>query len=95
MSTINELWAPQYIKKIDPSGAYDQKLLNKMAEEIGADSLIYNTIDGVVRSIGIERKDLCLACLDQNYPTKTGKKLFERSCVACNERGCGKKRTYE
>ena len=94
MSTVSELWAPKNIKKIDSEGNYDPKLLEKMAKEIGADSLIYNTIDGVVRSIGIERKDLCMACLDNNYPTEQGRKLFKKACTGAKNGTCAK-RTYE
>ncbi|MHA1710313.1 MAG: amidophosphoribosyltransferase [Candidatus Baldrarchaeia archaeon] len=37
---------------------------------IGADSLGYMTIDGLVRGIGLPKGELCLACLTGEYPLK-------------------------
>jgi amidophosphoribosyltransferase len=48
---------------------------NKSVEEIrktiGADSLGYMTLDGLVRAIGLPREELCMACLNKEYPVKT------------------------
>ncbi|MBR9707443.1 MAG: amidophosphoribosyltransferase, partial [Candidatus Diapherotrites archaeon] len=44
--------------------------LDEIKEEIGADSLTYQSINGVVEGIGSIRDRLCLACLNGNYPTK-------------------------
>lgn len=44
------------------------KNLEQIAQELGVDSLIYQTIDGLRRAIGIN--DLCLACLNKEYPTE-------------------------
>jgi amidophosphoribosyltransferase len=35
---------------------------------IGVDSLMYMTIDGLVKAIGLPRDELCLACLTGEYP---------------------------
>ena len=43
---------------------------NEISKEVGADSLAYLTIEGLVKSIGIERRGLCLGCLTGEYPTK-------------------------
>ena len=75
MSTIGELLLPGYEKPIDPEKT-SQKILDKIAKDIGADSFIYNTIPGLVRSIGLPKKDLCMACLTGIYPTPGGKKLY-------------------
>lgn len=37
---------------------------------IGADSITYQTIDGLVKAIGLPKKELCMGCLTGNYPTK-------------------------
>ncbi|MBN1785697.1 MAG: amidophosphoribosyltransferase [Candidatus Methanofastidiosa archaeon] len=37
--------------------------------KIGADSVTYQTIEGLVRAIGMPRSKLCLACLNGEYPT--------------------------
>lgn len=46
--------------------------------ELGADSLFFNSIESLVKSIGIKKEELCLACLNGEYPTYAGKKLFEK-----------------
>ena len=43
------------------------KDLESIRKEIGADSLGYISLEGLIKAIG--RKDLCLACLTGRYPT--------------------------
>lgn len=43
------------------------KEIEKIREEIGADSLTYQTIEGLKKAIGME--NLCMACLNGEYPT--------------------------
>ena len=45
-------------------------LLIKIREQIGADSLGYISIEGLVEAIGFEADDLCLACTNGKYPTR-------------------------
>ncbi|ADG13026.1 amidophosphoribosyltransferase [Methanocaldococcus infernus] len=45
------------------------KDIEKIRKEIGADSLGYISLEGLIKAIG--RKDLCLACLTGKYPTRT------------------------
>jgi len=40
----------------------------EIAENIGADSVSYISIDGLVDAIGIPKSDLCMGCLTGNYP---------------------------
>jgi amidophosphoribosyltransferase len=40
--------------------------VEKVREAIGADSLAYLSVEGLIRAIG--KKDLCLACLTGEYP---------------------------
>ncbi|MCD6414102.1 MAG: amidophosphoribosyltransferase [Candidatus Diapherotrites archaeon] len=56
----------------------------ELAKKIGADSVIYQTLDGLKKAIGIP--NLCTACIDGNYPTdvsfllnnhKEGKRPYE------------------
>ncbi len=47
--------------------------INSIAEFIGADELIYQEQHTVENAIGL--KDLCLACLDGNYPTEHARKI--------------------
>lgn len=55
---------------------------NKSAEEIrktvGADSLVFQTIDDLISAIGMKREQLCLGCLDEDYPTEFGKEVSRR-----------------
>lgn len=75
MSTVSELLVPKY-EGGPKKGEVSQKVINQIAKDLGADSLKYQTIQGLVRSIGKPAKDLCMACLTGEYPTSWGKKLY-------------------
>lgn len=45
-----------------------QKPLDHVKNAITADSLGYLSIEGLIKSIGIDRKELCLGCLTERYP---------------------------
>ena len=45
---------------------------------IGADSLCYQTIDGLVDSIGFDKCKLCMACLNGHYPTLMAQKIADK-----------------
>ncbi len=47
-----------------------EKTVKEIAEFIGVDSLAYNTIDRLVESIGMPKKSMCLACVNEDYPTE-------------------------
>ncbi|MDD5162812.1 MAG: amidophosphoribosyltransferase [Candidatus ainarchaeum sp.] len=51
--------------------------LEKIRQHMGADSLAYQPIEGLVKGIGLETgsSDLCMACLNGRYPTSFGEKL--------------------
>jgi len=93
MSTVGELLLPQYEKELDPNKT-SEKVLDKIAKDMGADSLIYQTIPGLVNSIGLPAKDLCMGCLTGKYPTPCGCSTY---CKALKEFKAGKKskRSYE
>jgi amidophosphoribosyltransferase len=67
MSSRSELIAPKYEKH--------NSVNDEVAKEIGADSVIYQSHDGLVRALGLHKKDLCMACLNGDYPTKMGEQL--------------------
>jgi amidophosphoribosyltransferase len=50
------------------------KSIEEICKEIGADSLTYQTIEGLKRAIGLP---LCTACLDGQYPTEVTEKDVE------------------
>ena len=60
-------------------GEISEEVLRRITEDLGADSLVYQTIDGLVRSIGFPQSDLCLACINGKYPTESGEKLFDEA----------------
>ncbi len=47
--------------------------MQEIADFIGADELVYQERDTLENAIGL--KDLCLACLDGNYPTEYAQKI--------------------
>lgn len=91
MSTISELLVPQYEKK-PVSSDISKETCSKIAKDVGADSLIYQTVEGLIKSIGLPKNRLCTACITSNYPTPWGKKLFDKAWE--NHRKGIKERTY-
>ncbi|RLG70750.1 MAG: amidophosphoribosyltransferase [Methanobacteriota archaeon] len=51
--------------------------VEEICSKIGADSLGYLSIDGLIKSIGLKREDLCLGCLTGVYPVPTQETLEE------------------
>jgi amidophosphoribosyltransferase len=64
-----------------------EKMIEWVRQEIGADSLIYQPVNGLFKSIGFNENELCIACLNGNYPTPTGEKMKHFSEEG---RACGK-----
>ena len=91
MSTVAELLVPKYEKE-PKKGEISKEIISQIAEDLGADSVKYQTIQGLVRSIGKPAKDLCMACLTGDYPTPHGRKLYQKAWE--NFRKGVKERTY-
>ena len=68
--------------------------MQKMAADLGADSLRYLPVDAVARAIGFDSDQLCQACITGRYPTPWGQKLYEIA-VENSRNGDTKRRTYE
>jgi len=94
MSTVHELLLPSYEKDLDPEKT-DQKVLDKIAKDMGADSLIYNGVGELVKSIGLPKTDLCLGCLTGKYPTTCGMKTYCKSLADFKTGKKSVKRSYE
>ena len=90
MSTIGELFAPKYV----PDGQLTDELLQKMAADLGADSLRYLPVEAVARAIGFDGDQLCQACITGRYPTPWGQQLYEIA-VENSRNGESNGRTYE
>ena len=55
----------------------NENYIEKVRKTIGADTLIYQTIDDLIEAIGKTRNQLCLACLTGDYPLKSVKEIAE------------------
>lgn len=75
MSTRKELVAPQFADL--PDGGLSAYAQQKLAEELGADSLRYLPLDALARSIGLPQGRLCRACVNGHYPTPVGQQLYQ------------------
>ncbi len=49
--------------------------VEEIRRQMGADSLGYQTIDGLVDAIGRKREELCMACLTGEYPTPKAQQM--------------------
>jgi amidophosphoribosyltransferase len=47
-----------------------KKDTEEIRREIGADSLVYTSIKGLISAIGVPATSLCMACLNKEYPIK-------------------------
>ncbi|MFH1591375.1 MAG: amidophosphoribosyltransferase [archaeon] len=95
MSTVSELFARKFSDDL-LSDSQKPEVLKAMADDIGAESIIFQSVSGLVRSIQRPKEDLCLACLNGQYCTAWGKKLY---ALAEKDKdvggGCDSVRTYE
>ena len=89
MSTVKELFAPRFMN----GGRLTDEEQDAMAKDLGADSLVYLPLEAVARCIGLPEERLCRACLTGNYPTPTGKQLYQLALI--NRNGAPAGRTYE
>ena len=76
MSTYKELFVPQYMQGTSPEKwVVTREIEDRMATDLGADTLRYLPIDSVARGIGLPPEHLCRACITGQYPTIWGGKL--------------------
>jgi len=67
-----ELAARRYLKSGDITSMEELRSLEaRIADEIDADSVKYNTLDAFVAALGLPKEDLCLMCFDGKNPTET------------------------
>ncbi|PIY60425.1 amidophosphoribosyltransferase, partial [Candidatus Woesearchaeota archaeon CG_4_10_14_0_8_um_filter_47_5] len=77
MSTIRELIAPQHFSEMGED--ISDEACARIADEVGADSLVYQKLENIPKAIGIPKCDLCMACLTGEYPTEWGCRLYEKA----------------
>lgn len=95
MSSCTELIASRASspeERLSGSSPLSEASIGKIRQEIGADSLVYNSVDSLVKAIGLPESELCLACLNSQYPTPKGFELLKSQLS--NPEGSGK-RAYE
>ncbi|MGC4003235.1 MAG: amidophosphoribosyltransferase [Pirellulales bacterium] len=90
MSTIGELFAPPFMR----DGRLTDAAQRAMAEKLGADTLRYLPVESIARAVGFDARDLCQACITGEYPTQTGRDLYQ---IALQNTGVAHNgnRTYE
>ena len=78
MSTLQELIAARNRKQAEfgeiPLTPEEEQ---RIAEEIGADSVHYQSMEGLVKAIGLPKNELCLGCLTGRYPTPKANELIQ------------------
>jgi len=78
MSTYAELYVPHYMGDAPPTEwNVTREIEDRMAADLGADSLRYLPIDSVSRAIGLAPEHLCRACITGQYPSLWGQKLSQ------------------
>ncbi|MGZ3383642.1 MAG: amidophosphoribosyltransferase, partial [Isosphaeraceae bacterium] len=97
MSSSDELFATRFVDL--PAGGVSQEAQQKMARELGADSLRYLPVEAIARSVTLSPERLCRACITGKYPTETGQQLYEIAVEAASpastRKGAGDRRAYE
>jgi amidophosphoribosyltransferase len=74
MSSIRQLFAPRFYKAHEE---LTPEIQERMARDIGVDSLMYLPIAAIARSIGMSPGQLCQACITADYPTPAGAELYQ------------------
>ena len=91
MSTIDQLIAPKYFPN---QGELSDDAQQRLADDLGADTLRYLPVEAISRAIGKPSDHLCQACITGEYPTSCGQHLYQ---IAMDNRGnkLDSQRTYE
>ena len=74
MSTIKQLFAPNFYPPGDP---LTDEIQDEMAKVLGCNTLRYLPIESLSQAIGIPQNGLCQACVNGQYPTPTGQRLYQ------------------
>jgi amidophosphoribosyltransferase len=89
MSTINELFAPKFLN----GGPLTDEAQQRMAAQLGCESLRYLPVESIARAIGFDSDQLCQACITGDYPSACGTQLYQLALQ--NARNDRTERTYE
>jgi len=78
MSTLGELFAPSYFGR-NYNGTPDQDTLDRMAAELGLDSLRYLPVPELGPCLGVDQDSLCTGCVTGKYPSECGRRLIRQA----------------
>ncbi|HLC37147.1 MAG TPA: amidophosphoribosyltransferase [archaeon] len=81
-STLGELQASKAAPdSVGRTGFKDmaEEEIDKIRKDLGVDSLIYQSLDGLMKALKFPREELCTACLTGEYPTEHGKILYGKA----------------
>jgi amidophosphoribosyltransferase len=94
MSRRDELFASRFIDL--PGEGISPAAQQRMARELGADSLRYLPVDAIARSVSLPAERLCRACITGRYPSPAGQQLYQIDVTdSCHANGSGGVRAYE
>lgn len=95
MPDVNDLFAPRFTA--DGQIELTPEIEQQMAEHFAADSLRYLPISSVAKAIDINADHLCQACLNGEYPTAAGQRLYSLSLESKSDcsSGCSGGRLVE
>ena len=91
MSTVKELFAPKFLN----SPGLTPEIEEQMARTLGADSLRYLPVEAIARCVGMQADSLCQACIDGDYPTPAGQKLYQLALGNVQNADAQPGRTYD
>ena len=81
--TVQELFATRFWHPGQSLKLSNEKLA-AMAEELGAASLKFLTIEQLTQAIGFPESQLCTACINTNYPTPAGAERYSKQIMQMN-----------
>ena len=77
--TTSQISIPiRFLKTNSPVSFPVDRTNEEIRDLIGVDSIGYISIEGLVESIGTPRKDLCLGCITEEYPTVIPPELYDK-----------------
>ncbi|AGA26592.1 amidophosphoribosyltransferase [Singulisphaera acidiphila] len=94
MSRRDELFATKFLNA--PDGRISIEDQDRMAQELGADSLRYLPVEAIARAVSMSSDQLCRACITGQYPSNAGQKLYQLDISGGSKnKGANGKRAYE
>lgn len=73
--TASELLARRYAERTPASGVLPDDVLAAIAADLGVDSLKFLPVTAIPRALGMNRDQICMACVTHEYPTAAGTRL--------------------